>query len=546
MTTEAVMRLILTGGKWRASAGTATFQAVNPTTGQPLPAIFPVSTWDDCDCVLEAAAGAFELLRRIPDCQIAEFLDNFATTIDQRSAEIIAQAHLESGFPLSPRLKDVELPRTVNQLRQAAAAVREGSWRMPTIDSRANIRSCLAPIGPVCVFGPSNFPLAFGSVSGGDFAAAIAAGNPVIGKAHPLHPETARLLAEAATQAVASADLPPATVQMLYQLRPEDGERLVADCRLAATAFTGSRPSGLRLKRAADAAGRLIYLELSSVNPVVVLPGALAERSLEIAQEFCSSALMGGGQFCTNPGIVVLIAGRETETFIAQTVDAFKTAPAASLMSAGIVESLDESLNKLRDAGAVPIAKGRPGDHAAFCHPNTLLRVSAAQFLENPLIFQTEAFGNASLLVVADSVLEATHVLEALEGNLTGCLYSASDGRDDHSYDLLAHAMRPRVGRLLNDKMPTGVSVSPAMHHGGPYPATGHPHFTAVGIPASLRRFSMLQCFDGVRQHRLPPALADRNPTGATWRLIDGEWTQGDVQPRGRASSLEPQFPAKP
>ncbi|BBO33740.1 aldehyde dehydrogenase (NADP(+)) [Lacipirellula parvula] len=504
-----MIRDILVDGSWRPSSGTETFQAVNPLTGDTLPAQFPISTWDDCDRALTAAAAAFEVLRETPGDRIAAFFDRYAESLQEHADELVAQAHLESGLPTTPRLRDVELPRTINQLRLAAEAVRDGGWRLPTIDAAANIRSYLAPIGPVCVFGPSNFPFAFGAVAGGDFAAAIAAGNPVIAKAHPLHPETARMLAVLAVEALRDAGLPSATVQLLYHLKPEDGERLVSDHRIAASAFTGSKPSGLRLKRAADDAGKLIFLELSSTNPVVILPGVLAERGPQLATEFCDSALMGGGQFCTNPGIVLLLASEPTEAFIRDVSQQYQARPAGRLMSAGVVAALNASVATLRTAGAALIAEGSAADTAAFTHANTLLRVSASDWLGQPQTFQTEAFGNASLFVVAASVAEASEVLRALEGNLTGCIYSAKDGSEDADYDALAHVLRPRVGRLLNDKMPTGVAVSPAMNHGGPYPATGNPHFTAVGIPASIRRFTALHCFDNVRQHRLPACLRD-------------------------------------
>ena len=173
---------------------------------------------------------------------------------------------------------------------------------------------------------------------------------------------------------------------------------------------------------------------------------------------------------------------------------------------------------------------GVPDPSGGYRYANTLLKVTAAKFLANPEKLQTEAFGNASLIVVAKDAAEASQVLDHLEGNLTGCVYSDTRGSDDALYSQLAGHLRPKVGRLLNDKMPTGVAVSPAMNHGGPYPATGHPGFTAVGIPAAMRRFGALACYDGVRSHRLPAILADKNPAGRAWRLIDGAWTQGDVK----------------
>jgi NADP-dependent aldehyde dehydrogenase len=401
---------------------------------------------------------------------------------------------------------------------------------MPTIDTKPNIRSCLAPLGSVCVFGPNNFPFAFGSISGGDFAAAIAAGNPVIAKANTSHPGTTRLFAEEAQAAAEETGLPPGTVQLLYRISHADGERLVADPRVGATAYTGSRSGGLKLKVAADQAGKPIYLELSSINPVVVLPGALRERADKIADEFTTSCLMGTGQFCTNPGLVLLIAGPATEAFIGSLVARFKAAPVGTLLSQGVARSLADSIERLRGAGADVAAGGTAGGGRGHSYANSLLRVSGRQFLDQPQALQTEAFGNASLLVVAETADELGRALDHLEGNLTGCIYSDTAGGDDPLYQQIAPRLSSKVGRLLNDKMPTGVAVSPAMNHGGPYPATGHPGFTAVGIPASLRRFAMLQCFDNVRPHRLPPALQDKNPTGKLWRFIDGRWTQEDVK----------------
>jgi alpha-ketoglutaric semialdehyde dehydrogenase len=194
-----------------------------------------------------------------------------------------------------------------------------------------------------------------------------------------------------------------------------------------------------------------------------------------------------------------------------------------------VQEGMVRSVKALQDAGADLISGGQVGGGNGFSYNNTLLRVSAGRFLESPEALQEEAFGNESLLVVVDNVDQAAEVLRSVEGNLTGCIYSDSAGGDDADYDRLAPILRQKVGRLLNDKMPTGVAVSPAMNHGGPYPATGHPGFTAVGIPASLVRFAMLQCYDNVREHRLPAGLRDKNPSGTQWRLIDGAWSQEDV-----------------
>ncbi len=520
---------VLIAGAWRTGHHSGTFQAENPATLTPLDEAYPISTWADCSDALDAAVSAFHGLRSVSPETIAAFLEDYAKRIESQADGLVEIAHQETALPKAPRLREVELPRTANQLRQAAQAARDGSWRQATLDTRLNIRSVYSPLGPIAVFGPNNFPFAFNSVAGGDFAAAIAAGNPVIAKANTSHPGTTRLLAELAQQAAGHAELPAGTIQLLYRTSHADGEKLVADPRLGATGYTGSRAAGLRLKAAADRAGKPIYLELSSINPVVLLPGAVHERSSQIEDEFVSSCLMGTGQFCTNPGLVLLLADAASERLVADLGERFRNAPVGTLLSQNTCRALTDSVHSLAAAGAKVVTGGESTGGTSASFHNTLLRVSAKQFIAHPHELQTEAFGNVSLLVVAESAPELRAALEQLEGNLTGTFYIAQDGSDDALYAQLEPVLRTKVGRLLNDKMPTGVAVSPAMNHGGPYPATGHPGFTAVGIPASLRRFARLDCYDNVRNDRLPPALADRNPTGQMWRSIDGRWSQHDV-----------------
>ena len=529
--TETLTRTkhVLIAGQWQPSDSDSSFQATDPSTGAKLEAEFPVSKWADCDRALAAAAEAYEILRTTPGDEIAEFLEKFADEIEKRADSIVAAAHQETGLPVAPRLQDVELPRTTNQLRQAAQAARSQIWRQPVIDTSTGIRSCLGPLGPVCVFGPNNFPFAFGSVSGGDFAAAIAAGNPVIGKSNSSHPETTRLMAEAALDALEQTSLPKATVQLIYRTSHADGERLVADPRLAATGYTGSRSAGLKLKAAAEQAGNQIFLELSSCNPVFILPGALQERGAEIAAEFSGSCLMGAGQFCTNPGLIFLLGSENTEAFIAATTAAFDAAASGTLLSGGVQTSLCEGIDTLIQHGAKRLTSQAGDMGGRIAVANTLLRISGSQFLAEPELFQTEIFGNASLLVVSDSPEELLGIARHLEGNLTGCIYSDSEGSDDDFYSCIEPELRQRVGRLLNDKMPTGVAVSAAMNHGGPFPATGSPQFTAVGIPAAITRFTSLHCYDNVRHHRLPSCLHDTNPHQDLFRFVDGRWTNADV-----------------
>lgn len=507
--------------------GRPTLQSRNPATAETLPDLYTVSDLAELSAAVTAAqAAAAELLSTPPET-LAQFLDTFAENIEGNGDLICRTAARETALPYEPRLRTIELGRTTNQLRQAATAVRQRAWVTATIDSEANIRSMYRPLnGPVVIFGPNNFPLAFNATAGGDFAAAIAAGNPIIAKAHPAHLSTSRLLAEAAQAAAATCGLPPATVQMFYHCSPEDGLKLVAHPGVKAVAFTGSRKAGLALKQAADQAGKPIYLEMSSVNPVFMLPGALAERGDALAVEFTASCTLATGQFCTNPGLVIVPAGEAGETFLSAATAQFKEKVTGPLLSEFGADHIRQALALLQENGAELVTGGQG---SGFHFDNTLLRVTGEAFLNRPDQLQTEAFGPVSLIVFAEDVAQMTAVAACLEGNLTGCIYSDTQGSDDAAYDQLAPVLHTRVGRLLNDEMPTGVAVSPAMVHGGPYPATGHPGFTSVGLPAAIHRFAALQCYDNVRPLRLPAELQDKNPTGEMWRFVDGRWTQANL-----------------
>jgi NADP-dependent aldehyde dehydrogenase len=510
MQTAVATAKVWIGGEWRESDAEGVFEPENPATGEKLGREFPVSRWNDCDRALTAAQAAARELEHIPAEKIAAFLEKYAAELEANADAIVQAAHEETALPISPRLKDVELPRTTDQLRQAAAAARQGTWRRITIDRAKKLYSCMVPIGPVVVFGPNNFPFAFNGVSGGDFAAAIAAGNPVIAKAHPLHAYTSQLMAEAAAKGLEGSGLPPATVQMIYKVNHEAGERLVSDPRVGATGFTGSKGAGLKLKHAADAAGKPIYLEMSSLNPVVFLPEGLNENAQKWAKELADSCTAGSGQFCTRPNLAFLIAGDATEAFLRELAAAFEGREPHALLSSSTRAQLHESIQALQAAGAAVITGGRDLPGNGYRYASTLLRVSGKAFLSAPQDLQREAFGNEVMVVVAANQDELLNALDCLEGNLTGCFYSSASGADDALYARLAPVLRRKVGRLLDDKMPTGVAVSPAMNHGGPYPATGHPGFTAVGIPASIARFTALQCYDNVREERLPAFLREK------------------------------------
>lgn len=516
---------ILAAGEWRDSHAVAQFRAVNPATGEAIGPAFPRSGREDIELMLAAATQAAGALATTEPERIATFLDAYADAIEGAKEALVATAHAETALPVSPRLADVELPRTTGQLRQAAQAVRGYAWTQPVIDTKAGLRAHFAPLNkPVLVFGPNNFPFAFNAVAGSDFASAIAARNPVIAKAHPSHPETSRLLADLAHRAAIACGLPAATVQMFFDAEPALGLCLAGDRRIGAIGFTGSRGAGLALKAAADASGIPIYAEMSSVNPVFLLPGALRERSETLAQEYFVSCTMGSGQFCTNPGIVMVPADAQGDAFVTAVAARFDAASPMVLFSQGVQQHLAASVDALREAGA-RVAGGSvqaagPGSRFA----PALLEVDAATFLANATALQQEAFGPVSLLVRYRDTSQAVAVARAFDGNLTGSVHSAADGSDDAAWRQIADALRPCVGRLIGDRWPTGVAVSAAMQHGGPYPSTSHAGFTSVGMPGAIHRFAQWQSYDNVRDDRLPVELRDANPAGAQ-RMVDGVWS---------------------
>lgn len=526
-----VYQKVLIAGQWRDPKNPAGyFNAVNPANKQILPEMYPVCGQDDVNEAIVAGKQAAVDLRLVPREKFAQFLESFADRIEAHADELVDIANIETALPKEPRLRNGELPRTTDQLRKAAKAARELSWCRATIETAVNIRSKMGPLdGPVTVFGPNNFPFAFNSIAGGDFATTIAAGNPVIAKANTGHPGTTRVFACLAFEAVEKTGLPAATVQLIYRTPPELGLQLVSHPYIGASAFTGSKSAGLKLKAAADTAGKPIYLEMSSVNPVFILPGAVEERSDQIATELYGSCALGAGQFCTNPGLIILQKGNRTEQFIHTLADHFDRNRPGVLLSPQGPDSILEAVDILKSAGAELIVGGKKMENEGYRFANTLLRVDGKTFIRNPDDLQTEAFGTASLIVVAEDIRQMKEVASVLEGNLTGCIYSHTQGKDDAAYATLEPELRTKVGRLLNDKVPTGVAVVSSMNHGGPYPATGHPGFTAVGLPASMLRFAALYCYDNVRPNRLPVELQDKNPTGSMWRIIDGEWTQRDV-----------------
>ncbi len=516
---------ILLAGTWLGADASRTYRAIDPATGSPRDSLWPVSRWSDVDAALEAATAAAAELARMPPAAIAHFLDRYADRLETRAAELVAVAHAETGLAVRPRLADVEVPRMLDQLRQAAAAAREGTWRMAMIDTVQNIRAVACGLGPVVVFPPGNVPFAYGAVTGGDFAAAIAAGNPVIAKAHEGHPSVSRLAAEEAAAALRETGLPAATVQLLHGLEPADGERLVADPRVGATGFTGSQAAGEKLFRAASAAGRVIWVEMGSVNPVVLLPGAVADRAAVIADELTASVTGSAGQFCTKPGVVFFVDNAAGRRFVEAVAGRFAAIGPQVLLGPVGCERLVAAIGRLETAGARRLA-GVAAAAGPARHAPVLLEVTGAELLSRPEAFLVEAFGNATVLVPCGSLDELIRAVGCVHGSLGASLYVAEDGRDDAVVELIAGLLIARAGRVVENRMPTGLGVVPSMQHGGPWPSAGPPFFSAVGFPWTLLRFARRVCFDGWSERRLPEIVRDAAPPGRPWRYIDRGWVR--------------------
>ncbi|MCJ2071301.1 aldehyde dehydrogenase (NADP(+)) [Methylobacterium sp. J-030] len=502
----------------------ASVRAVEAATGEALDPDFPGASRADLDRACALAEAAFDAYRETDPETRAGFLETIADNILEIGDDLVTRCMAETGLP-RPRIEG-ERARTAGQLRLFASVVRAGSAVEARIDPalpdrkplpRPDLRLRRIAIGPVAVFGASNFPLAF-SVAGGDTASALAAGCPVIVKAHPAHPGTSELVGRAVRKAVASCGLPEGVFSLLFDAGQSIGQTLVADPRIAAVGFTGSRRGGTALMTIA--AGRPhpipVYAEMSSINPVLLFPGALAARGAAIGKAFAASLTLGAGQFCTNPGLILAQPGPGLDAFLEAAGTALKESPAATMLTPGIGRAYREGVAQVAGHAAVTLlAEGSEG--TATQGRAALFATEAGAFLANPAL-QEEMFGAAALVVRCPDQAAMRAVLEHLEGQLTASLHLAPE---DHAAarDLLPLLER-RVGRILVDGFGTGVEVAHAMVHGGPYPATSDGRSTSVGSLA-IDRFLRPVSYQDVPDALLPPALQAANPLGLP-RRIDG------------------------
>jgi NADP-dependent aldehyde dehydrogenase len=519
----------------QAEAGSRkTFFATDPVGGAQLAPGFHQASIDDIDSAARAAGAAYATYRRTTPQQRADFLEKIASGIEALGEDLIRRAQTETGLPEARLIG--ERGRTTSQLRAFAALMKEGSWVDARIDRaqperkplpRADIRRMLMPIGPVAVYGASNFPLAF-SVAGGDTASALAGGNTVVVKAHPAHPGTSELVMQAILAAVDACALPPGSVNLVHALDSAISLALVQHPLIAAVGFTGSLAAGRAISNAAAARPVPIpvFCEMGSINPVFLLPGALAERGKAIAEGFVGSLTMGVGQFCTNPGVVVALTSPQFEQFVKDAGALVSAAVPGTMLYGGIrtrYEAGTAALGKRPGVSLVAHAaqEADPQRTQAGAH---LYRVTAAGFLADAHL-REEVFGPCALLVECASPGEMEAIVAALPGQLTATIHAAAS--DLASAGSLSDALAQRVGRLLWNGFPTGVEVCPAMNHGGPYPATTDARSTSVGTTA-IERFVRPVCFQNAPQELLPEELRDGNPRGI-WRLVDGEMGKSAV-----------------
>lgn len=510
-------------GGVRSFGGDGMVHSVAAATGDPLEPAFGMGGLADVERAAEFADLAFDSYRRTSPETRALFLESIADEILNLGNELIERAMVETGLPRA-RLEG-ERGRTVGQLRLFASVVREGSWLEARIDPalpdrapapRPDLRLQKIALGPVAVFGASNFPLAF-SVAGGDTASALAAGCPVIVKAHSAHLGTSALVAEAIERACRTHDMPAGVFSMLIGSGSTLGSALVADPRIQAVGFTGSRQGGVALMKVASTrpAPIPVYAEMSSINPVLLFPNALQARAVQIGRQFAASLTLGAGQFCTNPGLIIAVDGDDLNRFIAEAAAALCDIPAATMLTPSIHQAYQQSLESHRTAATL-VAQG-PKGAGMFEAASMIFSCTAEEFLADRTLHE-EMFGPAALVVRCPDLTTMREIIVGLEGQLTVALHMDADDQDAAAS--LLPLLERKAGRILANGFGTGVEVCHAMVHGGPFPATSDGRSTSVGSLA-IDRFLRPVCYQDLPRELLPAGVQDENMWNVPQR-VDG------------------------
>ncbi len=518
------------GSKRGAKSG-ATFSAVNPATGKQIDPAFHSASEQDVQTAAQLAEEAFAIYGKLPGKEKGAFLRHIAKGLEGIADQLVERANLETGLP-TKRLQG-EVARTANQLRLFAEVVEEGSWAMARIDPaepnraplpRADIRSMLRPLGPVVVFGASNFPLAF-SVAGGDTASALAAGNPVIVKAHPAHPGTSELVGQIIQQSVRDCGLPPGVFALLFDSGTQIGGALVQHPFVKAVGFTGSLAGGKALMQLAASRPDPIpcYAEMSSTNPLFVLPEALRMRGPQIATGLFGSFTLGSGQFCTKPGLVFLPQNEHADGLVEEVKKNVAAAPEFLMLTGGIRSHYESTAaeRQKRDNLELLAKSSRTNTDESFQVASMLLQATGNELLQDSELAR-EMFGPSTLVVRYSDRKQLLEIARSLEGHLTATLQGTEADIAEYA-DLIAILER-KVGRLIVNGYPTGVEVCHAMVHGGPFPATSDGRSTSVGSQA-IYRFTRPVCYQDFPQAALPEELQNENPLHI-WRMVNGQLTR--------------------
>ena len=522
-------------GTRESREGTSGFRGLDPRRGEPLDPEFREATPFEVDAAGRAAEGAFGEYALVSPAGRAAFLRKVAEGIAGLGDALLDRTESETALP-RPRLES-ERARTANQARLFADLVEEGSWVDARIDParpdrqplpRPDLRRMLVPLGPVAVFGASNFPLAF-SVAGGDTVSALAAGCPVVVKAHPAHPGTSEMVARAILAAASATGMPDGVFSIVHGPSPAVGQGLVTHPAIQAVGFTGSFRGGKSLYDVAAARPQPIpvFAEMGSANPVFVLPDALATRGEAIAGALATSVTLGSGQFCTSPGLAFVLRSEASDAFVERLGSLLAAAPAGTMVHPGIKSAYDTELEAVLALPGVRLAarSTASGPRADTEARPALLVADDAAWGAQPRLGE-EIYGPVTLAVrcaTSDALLAAAR---SLHGHLTATVHATE--RDLAEHGGLLRILARRVGRVILNGVPTGVEVAPAMHHGGPWPATTDPRATSVGT-AAIFRFARPVCFQDFPDPALPEELRDENPRGI-WRLVDGRPTRDPVR----------------
>ncbi|QKM64937.1 aldehyde dehydrogenase (NADP(+)) [Polynucleobacter tropicus] len=501
-------------GKELVQGSKKAIYGINPATGENLEPAFLGGGAQEVERACALAEQAFDAYRETDLESRAKFLEQIASNLAANGPAIVERAGLESGLPKA-RLEG-ELGRTMNQLKLFAEEVRAGRWLGVKVDTampertplpRSDLRLRHIPLGPVAVFGASNFPLAF-SVAGGDTASALAAGCPVVVKGHSAHPGTSELVGKAIQEAVKTCNMPEGTFSLLFGSGADIGSALVADSRIKAVGFTGSRSGGVALMKIAAARPEPIpvYAEMSSINPVYLLPEALKNRADAIATGFVNSLLMGSGQFCTNPGLLIVKEAPELDAFIGKVAELVSTSTPSIMLTPGIHQAYESGVARLKaNSNVQEIAQAKEASGPNQCRAN-LFVTNAKAFLQDHAL-RDEVFGSSSLIIKCKTDDEVLELTKSLEGQLTATVLM--EPNDDKVFiKKLLSILERKVGRILFNGYPTGVEVCHAMVHGGPFPATSDSRTTSVGTEA-IWRFLRPVCYQDVPVDLLPLALKD-------------------------------------